>query len=135
MPFGLIAGDVLAILILSIYGYWTHYAGKEAFSFRWLSTFLPFILGWALAAIPMGLYDPKTANYWQAAFWRACLAGALAAPFATMLRGFWLNAAVLPLFMAVLTAFGALAMTLWRAGYAWFVGRTPVPIKNGQLSS
>ena len=124
IPIGLIAGDVLGVLFLSLYGYWTHNAGKEPFSFRWISTFLPLCLGWALAAIPMGLYDPQIARAWRSVFWRACLAGALAAPFATMLRGFWLNAAVLPLFMAVLTAFGALAMTVWRAAYAFYAART-----------
>lgn len=120
---GLILGDILAILIVAIYGYLTHYAGKEAFGLRWLNTFLPFCLGWAMASIPMGLYLPGTRDNWKRAFWRAGLAGALAAPFATMLRGLWLNAAITPIFMAVLTAFGALAMILWRAAWAWFSTR------------
>ncbi len=123
IPIGLLAGDMLAILILAIFGYLMHYAGKEAFSLRWLSTFLPFCLGWAMAAVPMGLYAPGTRDRWQQVFWRAGLAGALAAPFATMLRGFWLNAAVSPIFMGVMTAFGALAMILWRSAWAWFTGR------------
>lgn len=123
IPVGLILGDALAILILAIFGYLTHYAGKEAFSLRWMSTFLPFCLGWAIAAIPMGLYTPGTRDSWKSVFWRAGLAGALAAPFATMLRAFWLNAAVSPIFMAVMTAFGALAMIVWRSAWAWFAGR------------
>lgn len=123
IPLGLILGDTLAILILAIFGYLTHYAGKEAFSLRWMSTFLPFCLGWVMAAIPMGIYTPSIRENWKSVFWRAGLAAALAAPFSTMLRGFWLNAAVTPIFMAVLTAFGALAMIVWRSAWAWFSGR------------
>ena len=129
IPIGLIAGDVLGVLFLSLYGYWTHNAGKEPFSFRWISTFLPLCLGWALAAIPMGLYEPKIARVWRSVFWRAFLAGLLAAPFATMLRGFWLNAAVQPIFMAFLTGFGALLMMVWRAAYAWLVSRARTPAR------
>jgi len=119
----LIVGDVLALLGLAIFGYLTHYMGKEAFSLRWMSTFLPLCLGWAMAAIPMGLFSSGTRDNWQQAWWKAGLAGALAAPFATMLRGFWLNAAVMPVFMAVMVAFGALAMLLWRGVWAWLAAR------------
>jgi hypothetical protein len=124
IPIGLILGDLFVVLFLALYGYLTHYAGVEPFSFRWMSTFLPLCLGWAMAAIPMGLYTPGTRDDWKRAFWRAGLAATLAAPFATMLRGFWLNGAVIPTFMAVLSAFGALAMLLWRAAWAWFAARS-----------
>jgi hypothetical protein len=113
-------GDAAAILLLSIIGYLTHYAGKEPFSLRWLSTFLPFCLGWAMAAVPMGLYNPRIAQNWLDSFWRAALGAALAAAFATMLRGFWLNAPVQPIFMGVLASMGALAMALWRFAWGWF---------------
>jgi len=113
-------GDAAAILLLSIIGYLTHYAGVEPFSFRWLSTFLPFCLGWAMAAVPMGLYNPRISQSWLDSFWRAALGAALAATFATMLRGFWLNAAVQPIFMGVLASMGALFLSLWRAAWGWF---------------
>ncbi len=118
----LVCGDAFAALILAIVGYLMHYAGREPFSWRWLSTFLPFCLGWALAAVPAGLYQAPIASRWQASVWRAGLAGALAAPFATMLRGLYLNAAVSPIFMLVLTANAALVMILWRGIWARLAG-------------
>lgn len=114
----LICGDAIAALILAVGGYLMHYTGIEPFSLRWLSTFLPFCLGWAIAALPAGLYQAPVASRWQQAVWRAALAGALAAPFATMLRGLYLNAAVSPVFMLVLTANAALAMALWRGAWS-----------------
>jgi hypothetical protein len=119
----LITGDTLALLLLSVIGYLNHYAGREAFGFRWLTTFLPLCLGWALAAIPMGLYTPPIAGNWRQAAWRGLAAAFLAAPFATMLRGMLLGAAVVPIFMVVLSAFGGLAMMLWRGAWAWFTAR------------
>jgi glucose uptake protein GlcU len=119
----LIGGDALAILVLSVAGYLSHYAGQEAFTFRWLSTFLPFWLGWVLAAMLGGMYRAEIAARWQSAAWRAVIAGALAAPFATMLRGLYLNAAVAPIFMIVLTATAALAMSIWRLFWAWLAQR------------
>jgi hypothetical protein len=113
-------GDAVAILLLSIIGYLTHYAGVEPFSLRWMSTFLPFCLGWAMAAVPMGLFNPRISQNWLDSFWRAALGAALAATFATMLRGFWLNAAVQPIFMGVLASTGALTMALWRSAWGWF---------------
>jgi hypothetical protein len=114
------AGDILMALILSIVGYLTHYANLEAFSWRWLSTFLPFCLGWILAATSSGLYsDAISGHPWQAA-WRAGIAAGLAAPFAAMLRGVYLNAAVSPLFMVVLSACSALGFGVWRCLWAWF---------------
>jgi hypothetical protein len=114
----LIGGDVLAALILAMVGYLSHYAGREPFSLRWMSTFLPFCLGWAMAAGMAGLFRASIASRWQDAVWRAALAGALAAPFATMLRGLYLNAAVSTIFMLVLTANAAFAMALWRGIWA-----------------
>jgi hypothetical protein len=119
----LAGGDALAILILSIAGYLSHYAGREDFNFRWASTFFPFWLGWILAALIGALYQVEVAGQWKTAAWRALIAGALAAPFATMLRGLYLNAAVSPVFMIVLTANAALAMVLWRVFWAWLSQR------------
>jgi hypothetical protein len=40
-----------------------------------------------------------------------------AAPFAAILRGFLLNAPIIPIFAAVLAGASALGMVLWRALY------------------
>lgn len=114
----LILGDVLAILAVSIVGYLTHYAGKEPFSLRWLSTFLPFCLGWFLLAPWFGLFSPGTADQPARAWWRAALAAWLIAPFAAWLRGLWLNAAIVPVFVTVLGPSAALGLALWRWVFA-----------------
>lgn len=119
----LIVGDILAILAVSVIGYLMHYAGKEAFSLRWLSTFLPFCLGWALIAPFLRLYQAGTADRIGQIWWRAILAAFLAAPFAAWLRGLWLSAAIIPVFVTVLGATSALGMVLWRAAWAAFAGR------------
>ena len=76
----LIVGDALAILAVSVIGYLMHYAGKEPFSLRWLSTFLPFCLGWALIAPWLGLYQAGTADRLGQVWWRAVLAAFLVSP-------------------------------------------------------
>jgi hypothetical protein len=119
----LVGGDILAVLVLSIIGYLMHYAGKEPFSFRWLSTFLPFCLGWGMAASLAGLYSAPVASHWRESVWRAALAGILAAPFAAMVRGLYLDAAVSPLFMIVLSAFAMATMALWRGIWAMLASR------------
>jgi len=119
----LVCGDGLVILVLSIAGYLTHYAGQESFSLRWMSTFFPFWLGWTAAALLGGLYSAGIQSRWQTAVWRGAVAGILAAPFATMLRGLYLNTAVSPLFMIVLTATAGLALAVWRASWALLARR------------
>ncbi len=119
----LIVGDTLAILAVSVIGYLLHYAGKEAFSLRWLSTFLPFCLGWALIAPWLGLFRAGTADRLDQVWWRAILAAFLTAPFAAWLRGLWLSAAIIPVFVTVLGATSALGMVLWRSAWAAFVQR------------
>ena len=46
--FRLIAGDALALLIVTWIGFGTH--GESIASPRWLTTFLPLCIGWGLAA-------------------------------------------------------------------------------------
>lgn len=123
--FWLAVGDILLILIVSIAGYLNHYAGREVFSLRWLSTFIPLCLTWWAAAGLSGLYSEQARGApWQAA-WRAGLAAGLAAPSAAMLRGLYLGAAVAPVFMLVLSAFSALGFGLWRGFWSWWMGRRP----------
>jgi len=121
----LIVGDALAILAVSIVGYLTHYAGKEPFSLRWLSTFLPFCLAWALIAPWLGLYARAVSGNLKQVWWRAALAAWLAAPFAAWLRGLWLNAAIIPVFVTVLGPSAALGMALWRTAWAALTSKKP----------
>lgn len=113
-------GDGLALLLVSVIGYLTHYAGKEPFSLRWMTTFVPFCLGWALAAPAFGLY--RLQKPLPAAL-RAVAAAFLAAPFAAWLRGLTLSAAISPVFVLVLACFAGLGLGLWRLAWALTGGR------------
>jgi hypothetical protein len=115
-------GDGLVLLVISLIGFFFHNA-DQAYSWRWLATFLPFGLGWALIAPWMGLYRVELIAHAQT-FWRAPLAAFLAAPFAAWLRGGILNSAVLPLFVLVLGLNAALGLGLWRLAWVWISRRT-----------
>lgn len=122
IPIGLIAGDAAALLAVSLVGYLSHYAGKETFSLHWVSTFIPYCVGWALIAPWLGLYLPQTSAH-PSQIWRAALAAWLAAPLAAWLRGMWLNTPILPIFVLVLGPSTAVGMTLWRFIFTWTTQR------------
>ncbi|NMB88844.1 MAG: DUF3054 domain-containing protein [Chloroflexi bacterium] len=111
-PYGLLAGDAIAILAVTLLGFVTH--DSSLATPRWLSTFLPVCAGWALIAPWMGLYDPGPRDD-PRQLWRIPLAMLLAAPLAGWLRGFWLNSPVIPVFVLVLGLTSAAGVLLWRA--------------------
>ena len=115
-------GDGLVLLAISLIGYFFHNTA-QAYSWRWLATFLPFALGWGLIAPWLGLYRLDLIAHPQM-LWRAPLAAILAAPFAAWLRGGILNSAVLPIFVLVLGLNAALGMGLWRLAWVWIARRT-----------
>jgi hypothetical protein len=117
----LVAGDLLAVLALSLIGFFFH---NDEFSWRWLATFLPACAAWALIAPWIGVYQAElTARPLQV--WRPALSGFLSAPLAAWLRGLWLNAAISPVFVLVLGLTTAAGMALWRLAWALFNHRTP----------
>jgi hypothetical protein len=118
----LLMGDFVAALGVSIAGYLTH-LGDQPFGWRWLLTFLPLVVGWGLGALAAGLFSPQVSSHPTRAIWHALLAGVLAAPFATMLRGLAMGAPVSPVFMLVLTLVTALVFALWRAVWAAWLSR------------
>ena len=116
----LIVGDVIVLLVIAIVGFLNH---NEAIDWRVLTTFLPFLAGWALIAPWLGLYRPEVAND-PRQVWRAALAAFIAAPMAAWLRGMWLgNQAILPIFVLVLAGTGALGYLAWRLVWAWLAKR------------
>lgn len=107
----LILMDVLAILIVSLIGFLTHYG--EVRGWRWLSTFIPVAAGWLAVAPWLGVYREEHA-FCARDLWRPALAAFLSAPLSAWLRGAWLNSAILPLFVLVLGLTDALGMLVWR---------------------
>ncbi len=108
----LIVGDLITLFILTVVGFASHQELSTA-GWRLMTTFLPLCVAWAFSAVPLGLYEPNIFNS-SRQLWRALWAMALAGPLAALLRGIWLNRPILPLFALVLTAFGMLAVLIWR---------------------
>jgi len=111
VPNWIILGDGLFLLGVTLAGEVTH--GISLLSPRWLTTFIPLLIGWALSAPPLGLYHTLYANRFGVSV-RTLWAVLLAVPLAIWLRGFWLQTAVVPLFVLVLTATTGVALATWR---------------------
>jgi hypothetical protein len=106
-----IIGDAVCALIISLFGFVTHYGKIEGW--RWLTTYIPVLIGWFAIAPWLGNYHEKTIQK-PGESWRAALAAFLAAPLAAWIRGAWLNSAILPLFVLVLGLTNALGFIIWR---------------------
>ncbi len=121
LPWTLLLGDGLAILAVTLLGFAAHQLALN--NLRWLTTFLPLCVAWALLAPWLGCYRAEVFSD-PLHFWRAGLAMILAAPLAALLRGLWLNTPVLPVFVGVLGGSAALGISLWRGLWAWVTKRT-----------
>lgn len=107
----LIFGDTLAILVVSLIGFFTHYG--EIRGWRWLTTFFPVLAAWFAIAPWLGVYRMDLADS-KRSVWRPALAAFLSAPMAAWLRGIWLNGAISPIFVLVLGLTDALGFLIWR---------------------
>jgi hypothetical protein len=117
----LLAGDILILALVTLFGFATHNEAGTAGA-RMLTTFIPLCVAWLLVAPHLDVFDPdRAADLRQV--WRPFWAMILAGPFAGWLRGVFLNAPILPVFVVVLGGFSALALLVWRAGYALFASR------------
>jgi DUF3054 family protein len=116
----LIIGDIFAIALVNLVGFATHGEADLAFLPRMAALFFPLSVSWFLLAPALGLFQREiTSNPKQ--LWRPVLAMIFAAPLAAVLRGFILNAPVIPIFAAVLAATSALGMVIWRLIWYWLV--------------
>ncbi len=117
----LILGDILAITIVTVIGFASH--GEVGLSFlpRMATLFFPLVLSWFLLAPVFGLFQQERIST-PKQLWRPAWAGLFAGPLATILRGFLLNAPIIPLFAAILSGTFALGMMIWRALY-FFLNR------------
>ncbi|RPJ24630.1 MAG: DUF3054 domain-containing protein [Chloroflexi bacterium] len=112
----LILGDLLAIALITIIGFATHGETDLSFLPRMAALFFPLSISWFLLAPVLGLFQREsTSNPKQ--LWRPVWAGLFAAPLATVLRGFLLDAPIIPIFAAILAGTFALGMVVWRALY------------------
>jgi hypothetical protein len=111
----LVIGDMIAIALVTGFGFATHGTLGSA-GLRLLTTFVPLLFAWFAVAPFLGAYDLQRALK-PSQLWRPFWAMVLAAPLAAWLRGAWLNAPILPIFVLVLGGFSSLGMLAWRAVY------------------
>ena len=112
----LIIGDILAILIVTFVGFATHREADVSFLPRMAAMFFPLLIAWFLLAPFLGLFQPNvTSNARQ--LWRPVLAMLFVGPLAAVLRGLILNAPIIPIFAAVLSATSAFGILIWRGIY------------------
>ena len=116
----LLAGDVIVLALVTVSGFTTHGMLNTA-GMRMLSTFLPLVIAWLLVGPHLGIYNSRY-FYDPGYLWRPFWAMVLAGPMAAWLRGVWLNAPILPIFVVVLGGFSALGLLVWRSLYL-FIGR------------
>ena len=101
---------------MTIIGFATHGEADVSFAPRMAALYFPLSVAWFLLAPALGLFQGEiTSNPKQ--LWRPALAMIFAAPLAAVLRGFILNAPVIPIFAAVLAFVSAFGMVLWRGLY------------------
>ncbi len=110
----LVAGDAMALAIVTLIGFASH--GELAVSFvpRMGASFVPLCIGWFLLAPALGLFDEPVANA-ASELWRPGFVMLFAGPLAVVLRGILLAAPIMPSFAVVLSLTGALALSLWRS--------------------
>jgi hypothetical protein len=112
----LVAGDILAIAIVTLIGFATHGEASLSFLPRMAAMFLPLVIAWFLLAPLLGLFQQETTSN-PKELWRPALAMFFAAPLAVVIRGLILNAPIIPIFAVVLSATSALGIVVWRGLY------------------
>lgn len=124
----LVAGDILVLLLVTIFGFATHGELGSA-GLRMLTTFVPLVVAWALVAPHLGVFDLEKSSQ-AGQLWRPFWAMVLAGPLAAWLRGTLLNAPIVPIFVVVLGGICAIALFLWRLLY-WAVYARRLPETAG----
>jgi len=114
--YSLIIGDILALLITTLIGFVSHGEGSLAFLPRFLAAFVPLTLAWFLLAPWFGLFQLEIISN-PKQLWRPIAAMLLAAPLAVIVRGLFLNMAVLPIFAVIFGTTSALGLIIWRGLY------------------
>lgn len=118
----LILGDLLAIAVVTVIGFATHGETDASYLPRMAATFVPMAASWFALAPALGLFDAERVRSTRQ-LWRPAWGAFFAAQLAVILRGLWLNAAVLPLFGLILGATSALGMIVWRGIVVWVTKR------------
>ena len=118
----LIIGDIIAVALITVIGFVTHGEGGLEYLPRMAAAFFPLVITWLILAPWFDLFSPEiTSNVKM--LWRPALAVMFAAPLALVLRGFILNAPILPIFAVVFAGTSAFGILLWRMMYLFITRR------------
>ena len=112
----LIVGDLFAIALVTLIGFVSHGEAGSSFLPSMAAIFFPLCIAWFCLAPALGLFQPQT-TLPPKQLWRPALSALFAAPLAAVLRGFMLNAPVIPIFAVVLGVTSAFGMVIWRGLY------------------
>jgi len=118
----LVIGDIVCLGLITVSGFVRHGTLRSA-GLRMLSTFIPVMIAWFLVSPFLGAYDLERVGDIRD-LWRPFRAMVLAAPLAAWLRGAWLNAAIIPIFVVVLAGFNAIAVLVWRGIFLLALSRS-----------
>lgn len=118
----LLIGDTLTLALITLFGFASH-GTMETAGPRMLTTFIPLLVAWLLVAPYLGVFQDGLTRNWKD-LWRPFWAMVLAAPLAAWIRGAWLNAPILPIFVVVLGGISALGLLAWRTLYWIWRNRT-----------
>ena len=117
------AGDIAAIVVVTIIGFASHDELGVSALLRMPSTLVPLLLAWFLAAPFVGLFNPEVTTQ-PRQLWRPLAVMLFAGPLAALLRAFWLNTTVIPIFGVVLSVSTGIALLIWRSlWYGWLRSR------------
>jgi hypothetical protein len=117
----LLLGDTCVYLIATLLGFASHETLETAAWKRLLATFVPFLAAWLALAGWSGIYSPGRPGSVVMVV-KAVSATLFAAPMGAVLRGFWLQSPVIPVFVLVMALVTAGLMLLWR-GILWILAR------------
>lgn len=117
---GLVIGDVLVVLGVTLYGFQSH--NQSLTNQRWMTTFLLLCLAWGLVAPWFGLYQANVINR-PLQVWRIIPALLVAIPLAVIVRSLWLGMPILWIFALVIGGVLLLALLIWRLIWAFATGR------------
>jgi DUF3054 family protein len=112
----LILGDFLMIAFITLIGFATHGETGVSFLPRMAAIYFPLSVSWFILAPFLGLFQEETISS-PKQLWRPALVALFAALLAAVLRGFILNAPIIPIFAVVLGGTTASGMVLWRGLY------------------
>lgn len=112
----LVLGDILAIGLVTIIGFASHGEAGLSFLPRMAAAFFPLVVAWFLLAPWFGSFQEEIIHNARQ-LWRPALTALYGAPLTAVLRGFILNAPIIPIFAVVLGATAAFGMIIWRGLY------------------